>query len=223
MLLCYHKCGPQVEEGTFLNVEPADLGRHVRFLMRRGYQTRPVRELQGGLRPGNLALTFDDAYRSTVQHAVPLLHALGATATLYAVAAKIGGTSDWDGERARPLASLDELLNAQALGFEIGNHTRSHLRLADLDAETVHNEIVGGREALREMGLGAESVCYPYGHATPDAVKAAERAGHQVGVALGKRWAVDADSLLALPRIVVAYSDRMAGLLYRLYVRPWLP
>jgi peptidoglycan/xylan/chitin deacetylase (PgdA/CDA1 family) len=49
----------------------------------------------------SVVLTFDDGCRCFLDHALPLLTARGHTATLFALAGKLGGTDDWD---ARDLA-----------------------------------------------------------------------------------------------------------------------
>lgn len=222
-ILCYHKVGPIDEEGRFLNVEPSHLKAQAAFFHRRGYRFVRARELAGEWQHRSVCFTFDDAYESAVSQAVPILSDIGATATFYAVSNKVGGTSDWDGELARPLAGWDLLRWAMEHSFEIGNHTANHVRLDKVDEATARREVAQGLASLSQHGFGLASFCYPYGMHVEASRAAVAAAGHPIAVSLGKRAATPNDDRLALPRITISYGDRLAGLLYKLHIRPKLP
>src|SRR4051812_17322791 len=113
IILCYHKVGPVATEGRRLNIEPARLRSHIRFFARRGFAFLLGRELAQSWPERSVCFTFDDAYTSTIRNAPELLEESGARGSFYAVSDKVGGSSGWDGSLARPLASWDELLDAQ--------------------------------------------------------------------------------------------------------------
>jgi peptidoglycan/xylan/chitin deacetylase (PgdA/CDA1 family) len=117
------------------------------------------------------------------------------------------------------LAKWDALRSAQSAGHEIGNHTLTHPRLDGLGDADVEREIQGAHDRLIEEGLHPRSVCYPYGAYDDRSLKAAENAGYKVGMAVR---AAPGAPLLALPRVVVAYSDSLPLLLYKLKLRPLL-
>jgi peptidoglycan/xylan/chitin deacetylase (PgdA/CDA1 family) len=219
-ILCYHKVGPAAEEGRRLNVEPARLRSHVAFFARRRRPFVRAADLAAPWPEGAVCFTFDDAYASTMANAPAILESFGARGTFYAVAGKVGGASDWDGPAARPLAPLEALLDAQARGHEIGNHTFSHPHLDQLAPEAQAREVDEADAWLRERGLEPGSFCYPYGGYDADAIRAAAR--YPVALALRKRLATSEDDPHALPRVVVAYGDALPLLLYRLYIRPRL-
>jgi len=221
-ILCYHKVGPVWEEGRRLNIEPNQLAKHVQFFFRRGYSFIQAQELAGPLPARSVCLTFDDAYLSALFDGVRVLRAYQATATFFAVPSLVGFSSQWDKELARPLAPWDLLLDAQKAGFEIGNHTFTHADLSKLDRAAQVAEIERADDELIARGISPGSVCYPYGKSNPDTVFACEHAQYRVGLALGKRMAVESDDRRALPRIVMAYSDSPAKLLYKMHVRPKL-
>ena len=135
----------------------------------------------------------------------------------------MGGQSDWQGGGGRPLAGWEALLAAQAQGMEIGNHTFRHADLSKLNEEQQLAEIEAGEDGLIEHGLGAASLCYPYGRFNVATKSAAARSGAKVGLALGRRPARPEDDLLTLPRIVVGFSDNLPKLLYKIHLRPKLP
>ena len=222
-ILCYHKVGPVEVEGRALNVEPALLDAHVRFFRRRGCTFLRASDLDDPWPDRAVCLTFDDAYVSALTHGCEILYSHGVTATFFAVPSLVGGSSDWDGERARPLASWETLIQAQDLGFEIGNHTWSHPDLSTLALAEQQEQWTRADQSLREHGLVPRSFCYPYGRMNPSSTEAARLAGATVAVAIKKRRAKPDDDRLALPRIVIAYSDSIPKLLYKMHIRPLLP
>ena len=78
------------------------------------------------------------------------------------------------------------------------------------------------RQAMSDHGLQSESFCYPYGSRNSESEKVVGEAGYRVGMALGKRPPKVGDSLLAIPRIVVAFGDALTLLIYKLHIRSLL-
>ncbi len=220
IILCYHKVGPVAEEGRRLNIEPERLSAHARFFARRGFRFARACDLMDPWSARTVCFTFDDAYASTMQSAPAILEEAGGRGSFYAVSDKVGLTSDWDGELARPLAPWSVLVEVQARGHEIGNHTCTHPHLHQLTRAQQLSEIADADRAMRERGLSPASFCYPYGSLCPEELLT--QCGYSVGLALGKRVATEGDDRQALPRIVVAYSDSIAMLLYRIHLRPRL-
>lgn len=220
-ILCYHKVGPASEEGRRLNVEPARLASHVRFFSRRG-SFMLARDLAKPWPARPVCFTFDDAYASTMANAPEILERHGARGTFYAVSSLVGLSSSWDGDQARPLAPWEILSEVAARGHEIGNHTHTHPHLERLQSDEQATEVRQADAILRERGLSPASFCYPYGGLNDAAVAAVRDAGYGVGLALGKRLADSSEDPLRLSRVVVAYSDALPMLLYRLHVRPRL-
>lgn len=220
LILCYHKVGPQAEEGRFLNVEPVDLARQARFLSRLGYVGRKLDDKSIFDNQRSVVFTFDDAYASTLHHAPEILERYGISGVFFAVTGKT--ESDWDGDRARPLADPALLKAAAERGHEIGNHSHTHRHLATLTAAEQAEELTKAHARLERLGIHATSVCYPYGSFNHNTLIAADALGYRHGVSLVKGWAHSTAPRLALPRIVIAYSDGMAGFVYRVFVRPKL-
>ncbi|MFY9234273.1 MAG: polysaccharide deacetylase family protein [Fimbriimonadaceae bacterium] len=217
-ILCYHKVGPIAEEGRRLNIEPARLEEHVRFFKRRGFRFVLPGELDAAWPKRAVCFTFDDAYASTLERAPPIFEKNGVRCAFYAVTEKVGMTSDWDGELARPLATWEALFQAESQGFEIGNHTASHRRLTELTRAEQTLEIKAARDAFEQRGIACRSLCYPYGAWNQATIVASQECGYAVGLSLKGEG-----GMLALPRIAVACSDGIPKLLYKIHVRPMLP
>ncbi len=222
-ILCYHKVGSSADEGRWLNIEALRLESHVRFFGRRGFEFITLSELAHRWPERGVAFTFDDAYVSALVHGQEVFNRHQARATFYAVPGRVGETSSWDGDRARPLADWDTLSLARENRHEIGNHSMSHRRLGELSPEEQFRELDQARDALRQRGFETISVAYPYGSYNEQTANAAQQAWLQIGVKLEKRPAYETDNRLMLPRIIVAYSDALPKLLYKIHVRPRLP
>ena len=220
LILCYHKVGPQAEEGRFLNVEPADLARQARLMTRLGYVGQRLDDENLFDCRRSVFFTFDDAYASTLHYAPEILERYGIPGVFFAVTGK--RESDWDGARARPLAEPTILKAVSVRGHEIGNQSHTHRHLAKLTAAEQLEELKQAHDALEQLGIQAKSVCYPYGSFNHDTLIAADGLGYRHGVSLAKGWAQASAPRLALPRIVIAYSDGLAGFVYRVFVRPKL-
>ena len=218
VILCYHKVGPASQEGRFLNVEPRHLAAQVRFFTRRAGPLATLQQYLSGT-PSAAVLTFDDTYQSTAEHVPRVLADTHSRGTFYVVTGKT--SSDWDGDRARPLATRDQISALARSGHEIGNHTHTHRHLTQVDDFAAEIRLAG--EALKDWGYAPITFCYPYGSLNERVVTEVRRQGYQGAVSLRKGRATEASDRWELPRIVVGYSDGLAGLLYKLYIRPWLP
>lgn len=214
-IFCYHKVGLEAEEGRWLTISPTRLASHVAFFARRRYRFGLPRELTNWPTEPTVVFTFDDAYETALRLAVPIFEKHRGTAAFYAVSSLVGKASEWDGDRARPLATWEALLETQRRGFEIGNHTVSHPKLAD--CANPETEVQSAHELLTQHGLAVQTLAYPYGSVS---LVAAQR--YDVALALGKRPALATDLMKALPRIVVSYGDALPMLLYKLHLRPRL-
>lgn len=204
-ILCYHRIG---DSGRSLNVAEDDFTRQLRFLGRR-YRLGLLRDFP---QERTVVLTFDDVYVSTAE---ALLRA-SAVGTIFPVPKYVGGRSEWDGDSARPLADWDTLAALRDRGFELGNHTFSHADLSMNDSP--EEEIIQGAAEWEPV-----TFAYPFGRYDQRAVDTLQGLGYRAGVTTATGIATEKSPRLELPRLKVSYSDRVAGLLYKLYLRPRLP
>jgi peptidoglycan/xylan/chitin deacetylase (PgdA/CDA1 family) len=188
LLLCYHAVSRRWPAA--LAIAPDDLEQHVGLLANLGYRGATFHDAVA--RPPEaktVAITFDDAYRSVIELALPILSRAGFSATVFAPTAFVGtekpmswpGIDHWlDSEHSDELVAMsweDLDLLAEA-GWEIGSHTRSHPRLPELDPAALDAELRESRVEI-ERRLGAcHSLSYPYGDHDLRVVEAARRAGY---------------------------------------------
>jgi len=196
-ILCYHLIEqPPVDRMRDQNfVTPERFARHVALLAQLGFAGITVRDIvawQGGrltLPDRAVAITFDDAYGSIVEHALPVLTQRGWRCTVYAVSACVGKTNVWD-----PSAPRATILDAPALrtlvdaGHEIGSHSRRHRRITMLNADEAREELEGSRIDLEGMlGTRVETFAFPYGTHDRSALHRLQDASYSAAVTL-KRW-----------------------------------
>lgn len=221
-ILCYHKVGPEEQEGRWINVSPQTLAAHISFFKRRNYAVVPAAELAGKLPSRAICLTFDDAYVSTVENGLPVLVDHGVPATFYAVTKYVGDHSSWVAPDAAVLADWPLLQQAAGAGIEIGNHSHSHPRFGELDEGSQRREIEQCSWILREKGFEPQTFCLPYGSYNEHSASAIRSAGFNVGFTVEKRWARDRDDRALLPRFAMSFGDALPQLLYKLFIRPKL-
>ena len=182
-ILTYHSID---NSGSVVSVSQDRFQRQMRSLHESGFQTVRLLECLNGLQSGTplperpLVITFDDAYRSVYEHAIPVLDDLGFTATVFAIGDHVGGYNDWPGHDApfgrAELMDADTLRDLRDHGFEIGSHTSTHPDLTTLTEQGAECEIRAGIKTLQDLlGAPVECFAYPYGRFDETILAAARR------------------------------------------------
>ncbi len=228
LVLCYHGVSESWPAETA--VTPQRLGEQLSALLRRGWSPATFTgALTAPRERRTLAVTFDDAPRSVLTHAAPVLDRLGVPATVFVPTdfpdsgRPMGwpGQEQWVGgehERELECLSWEELGRLAGAGWEIGSHTRSHPRLTTLDDAALADELRGSRaECERRLGGPCRSLAYPYGDVDARVVAAARDAGY-LAAATTPRWPV-APLPLQWPRVGVYRGDTARRLQARIWRR----
>ncbi len=225
-ILSYHQTDKLPARGApyrGLVLPPSRFARQMRALRALGFRGLSMRDLAPylrGERSGKVVgITLDDGYVSNFDHALPVLHELGFTATSFVVSGQLGGTNLWDtplGVRRARLMNVHHLREWMAWGMEVGAHTCSHANLLHCDPLRARAEIADSRTDLEQaLGVPVRSFCYPYGQYRAEHVEMARAAGFETATTSDSaraRW--DAD-LLRLPRLTVWLSTPLPYLLAR--------
>jgi peptidoglycan/xylan/chitin deacetylase (PgdA/CDA1 family) len=231
-ILMYHRVGHfpgRVKAHGALYCHLPRFRAQMRLFKVLGYSVVSLDDAAAGLRgelalpPRPLVLTFDDAYVDFLDNAAPVLKAHGYPATVYAVSGLIGTTSSWDagvGPEPAPLMNAAQLREVQDLGFTIGSHSKSHLRLAQQDDACILAEARDSKLALEDLlGRRVDHFCYPYGSHDLRAVHAAAEAGYVTGTTCVRGAATPADDPLTLPRKAVSRGDDVFGVAWKLLTK----
>jgi peptidoglycan/xylan/chitin deacetylase (PgdA/CDA1 family) len=217
LVLMYHSIGPCADDPYQVTVSPRRLAVQLALLSRLGLRGCSMRELLEAPGPRKVGLTFDDGYRDFATTALPALTAHGFTATVFALAGRLGGDNGWEATGPRkPLLTAPELRAVAAAGMEIGSHGLLHRHLPELSGTELKAEVVESRAVLENrLQVPVTGFCYPYGSCGPRELDAVEGAGYRYGVAVGapalpKQW--------AFPRTYAGEKDTAARLAAK-YVR----
>lgn len=106
-----------------------------------------------------VAIVFDDAHRS-FPYAVERMHQAGLVGTVY-VPTRLVGRYDFH-------TTWQDIEKARDIGWEIANHTATHVDLTKIPLTSVVDEITQSTRDLESHGITATSFAAPYGEQNED-------------------------------------------------------
>jgi peptidoglycan/xylan/chitin deacetylase (PgdA/CDA1 family) len=189
LILGYH--GLSQRWSSSLAVRPDWFEWQVALLRDRGYQGVTFDRAMNDPPQGRcVAITFDDAYRSVLEFAYPILRRFEMPGTVYAPTDHMSAerAMSWDGierwigtpdeDELMPM-SWDELGELADAGWEIGSHTCSHPRLTRIGEAQLVAELQQSRALCEEkLGRACRTIAYPYGDVDRRVIEATKSAGY---------------------------------------------
>ncbi len=155
------------------NAQPSSSGRDARPSRTEAPTSAPIPHLPPRTIPHGgpiISFNFDDGFRSTYEHAVPIMDAARLPATYYIITSYFG----YEGYMTK-----EEILALQERGNEIGAHTRTHPHLDQLSANEALAEIAGSKQDLLTMGVtSVDTFSYPYGDYNDTVVSLVRSSGY---------------------------------------------
>ncbi|HEX7120009.1 MAG TPA: polysaccharide deacetylase family protein [Longimicrobiales bacterium] len=198
VILGYHSISAPDDDPHALCVAPARFEEHLEVL---AAHARPVslaglaRALRDGALPERaVAITFDDGYADCLHAALPRLERFDVPATAFVTTGFLGQEFRWDAQArlrqpgggpaappTRRALTPAELQRLAASGLvEIGAHSVTHPRLAEIPRDAQRREIRGSRDTLEALtGRRVTSFSYPHGSAARATVAAVREAGFE--------------------------------------------
>lgn len=198
-VLMYHKIPdqpPATRHQIFVTKE--NFARHLAYFKSRGLSPITFLDYQdfaSGRRKlaefprRPIMLTFDDGYLDNYTNLLPLMQQYGYRGVLYLLGDFEVRYNQWDlaEDPSEPRAELMSEAQKQAFvaaGWEIGAHTLTHPRLANLPAaEAAHEMAASKAELERRLGIEVLSFAYPYGNLSAETKRLAAEAGFTYAVA----------------------------------------
>lgn len=208
-VLMYHAVEPYEHDPWHLCVSPDRFRRQMQWLADRGTRAVSMRELRRAQATGDAStlagLTFDDGYAGFTEHVWPILAYFGFSATVFAVAGRLGAANEWDEGPARALLAAEQLRELSAGGIEIGSHGMNHARLAGLPRDQLSAEVRDSRSILAELtGSAIDGFCYPYGSFDDASREAVREAGYDYACAVSP---VEYDDRYLVSRAFIGEHD----------------
>lgn len=214
-----------------LAVRPDRLESQLRLLRDRGYRGTTVHgAVHDPPSPRNVAISFDDGYRSVLEVAFPILERLGFVGTVFVP------TDFPDSERPMAWPGIDHWLGSPhehelcplswaqlrrlvQSGWEIGSHACSHPDLPSLSDGQIECELrVSRRRLEEELDAPCRSLAYPFGTYDQRVIKVARSVGYSTACAVPAGRSTDGP--LTFPRIGIYRPDGMVA--FRLKISPAL-
>ena len=177
----------------------------ISLLKSEGWTTACVRDLleAESLPLRTVVITFDDGYSDNFKNAFRRLAEYGMRATWFIVSKRVDKQS-W--------LSSSQLHEMAAAGMEIGAHTRTHVRLPELNRSEIEDEVIGSKKELEAMlSLPIKSFAYPYGLFNEESVEAVRKAGFQIACTTRTGWFGSAPDILRVRRVAVFSHDSLSS------------
>ena len=182
-VLAYHHIGePPPEYGSWYYVPKDVFTRQLRELSGLGWTVIDAATFVACLEdpdrlPARSALiTFDDAYRSVHDLAMPVLQSFQYPAVCFVPTDYVGAWNSWDEgtEPRAPICGWDELQALLRAGVSIQAHGTSHTWLSLLDASRQKEEVQQSKLSIEaHLGGVVDLFAYPYSDAGEDRGKMA--------------------------------------------------
>ena len=194
-------------------------------------------------------ITFDDGYLDNFVYAFPVLKKYGIRALIFAVTDWVDGAEDegmprgalldefkkspptHDGckrlmeKGSHSLVSIDWAMASErkASGLiEIGSHMKSHRSAGRLSREELNYELEGSKKRITERLGGCDSLCWPKGSFTPEAIDAARKTGYKAVFTTRPGVVRNGSDRFSIDRIVAKDSAGWLEKRLRLYTNPLL-
>jgi len=220
LILMYHQVDtPLSERERRFCTPPDEFARQMEALVEGGFTPLSLDETLACLRgqaswPSKAVhVTFDDGFTGVLEHALPVLQRLSIPATLFAVSDRLGMDNDWMHSRGFPKRDImtgDQIKALRAGGMTIGSHTRSHVRLTEISAEAVADEVRTSKQRIEDLlGEPVHYFAYPYGLQDGAVRNAVENAGYLAACSTRSGFNRPGEDLYLLRRIDVFGTDRL--------------
>jgi peptidoglycan/xylan/chitin deacetylase (PgdA/CDA1 family) len=135
----------------------------------------------------SVAITFDDAYRSVLHVASPILSRYGLPSTVFVPTRWIGEKNEWIEPPSQSLEIMDrdELLEAESQGIRIESHGHVHLNYEVAKQDEVETDVRTSVEKLAEiLGRPPQYLAYPFGPTTAEVSDIVKRCGLEAAFTL---------------------------------------
>jgi peptidoglycan/xylan/chitin deacetylase (PgdA/CDA1 family) len=204
-VLVYHRIAPASERGldlVGLVIDPEVFDSQLAALPANRWHTITSAQLAAAMAakqavpPRTLVITLDDGHEDGYTHAFPILEKHGFVATFFVITGRVN--------RSHYL-TWAEMLEMQAAGMEIGNHTVSHVDETGSSRALTDAQVMGAQDAIEsQLGTTPVSFAYPFGRMPVNVVASVKAAGIEVAYTTTRGVLETPGTADALPRLRVA-------------------
>lgn len=214
VVLLYHHVSTETPAST--SISPQAFQEHLEYLETNDFKVLPLSQILKSLDKGNslpdntVSITFDDAYRSVLENALPLLKKRNWPFTVFVNTAAVD-------KGYRNYLNWHDLRVLLKSGAEFGNHSHNHFHLVrkkvgESDEQwrtrTREDLTIASSRLEKELGITTKMFAYPYGEYTPELKAIVDQLGY-FGIAQQSGAVGFGFDRLAVPRFPMAtnYAD----------------
>jgi peptidoglycan/xylan/chitin deacetylase (PgdA/CDA1 family) len=219
-ILMYHYVEPWPPEASAvrknLTVRPDDFAAQMAYLHDQGYVAVSLYDLLYALTldwplpQKAVVLTFDDGYRTLMQHAVPMMRAYGYTGTVFVI------TELMDREFEQYL-TWEQAEGLYAQGWKIEPHTKTHASLQGRDRDFQLYQMLGSVQTVEaHIGARPRFFNYPAGRYDDLTLQLAHEMGLWGGVSVRGGRVHTLDTIYTLARVRVSGQGTLQDFIHGL-------
>jgi peptidoglycan/xylan/chitin deacetylase (PgdA/CDA1 family) len=194
-------------------VRPKVFAEQLDRLIDSGRTVVPLRRLVAAQRGGHplperaAVLTFDDGFADFYWAAAPALTDRELPATLFVTTGAVhppGVAAEGSLLPPAPMLTWRQIATLEALGVEIGGHSRTHPQLDTVGNRRLCEEILDCKRELEEaLGHPVTSYAYPHGYSSATVRRKVQKAGWSSACAVANAFSSPADDPLRIARLTV--------------------
>lgn len=227
-VLMYHRVGEPDHARDVYCICPDCFAAQMRALAEAGYRAVSIEDFDAwrcgekSLPENSFVLTFDDGFTGVHDFAAPVLKSLGWPATVFLVAGKLGGQSDWQvstGEpmQAHPLMNVAQLRSLSAQGFSLHSHSLQHHDLTTLEMPALEQDLRNSCARIADIsGQAPKYLAYPYGRHNEAVRNATRDAGFSMAFSVASGFNRPGENAYQIRRLDVFGTDTPAMLLRKI-------
>ncbi len=213
-ILMYHSISNSGGPWSELSVSPESFKEQMGYLVEQGYTTITLKDLYLHwidneplpLKP--IVLTFDDGYLDNYTTAFPIMNERGHIGVIFPYLNKVGNVNS---------VTWEHLLEFIDAGWEVGNHSKTHMDLTRANHAQLDREINYTTKVFEEnLGVEIVSFCYPAGRYDLEVLEVLENSTLTISVTTNYGIAKAEENLLTLSRIRINRSDYLNGFIRKL-------
>jgi peptidoglycan/xylan/chitin deacetylase (PgdA/CDA1 family) len=160
-----------------------------------------------------IAITFDDAFISMVDNALPELAAREMPCTIFVPTRCLGSHPEWLKnstwcDRDELVADQGKLRSVMSSNVRLGSHTRSHPNLTEIRSHEIEEEISGSKSDIEKLfNAETELIAFPYGIFDEQVLGICKKAGYRFAYSIEEGAVDPRDEKLLRRRVAVEPSD----------------
>ena len=159
------------------------------------------------------AITFDDAFVSVFENAMPVLKKHNLPAAVFVPTGNLGKNPLWTlsddcSDSNETVMNEQQIMELDKNGFDIFSHTVSHPVLTEIEFDMLMNELKDSKEALENiLNHPVYAVSYPHGAYNSNVCNAAKEVGYKQAFTIQPLFVDESTDDMRIGRFVVSPKD----------------